>query len=102
MTDLSILNGKRVLIVDDEPDIIESIEDQLDMCDIKSATTADTAKQLIEAEDFDITVLDIMGVNGYELLSIANEKGIPAVVPTPDGEGGSDREGAKWCRSICS
>jgi DNA-binding NtrC family response regulator len=82
MADLSILNGKKVLIVDDESDIIESIEDQLNMCDIQSATTADTAKKLIESEDLDIVVLDIMGVNGYELLSIANEKGITAVMLT--------------------
>ena len=82
MAELSILNGKKVLIVDDETDIIESIEDQLNMCEIQSATTADTAKQLIETEDFDIAVLDIMGVNGYELLSIANKKGITAVMLT--------------------
>ena len=82
MADLSILNGKKVLIVDDETDIIESIADQLDMCDIQSATTADIAKKLIVAEDFDIAVLDIMGVSGYELLPIANEKGITAVMLT--------------------
>ena len=82
MVDLSILKGKKLLIVDDEPDIIDSIVEQLDMCIIQSATTSDSAKQLLEAANFDIAVLDIMGVNGYELLSIVNEKGITAVMLT--------------------
>lgn len=82
MAEANILNGKKILIVDDEPDIIETIEELLDMCDVKSATSFETAAQLLESSTFDIAVLDIMGVNGYELLSIAKTKKITAVMLT--------------------
>jgi len=82
MAESNILNGKKVLIVDDEPDIIETIEELLDMCDVKSSTSFETAVQLLESSTFDIVVLDIMGVNGYELLSIANKKKITSVMLT--------------------
>lgn len=82
MTDLSVLKGKKILIVDDEVDIVESIEELLDMCDVSSSTSFETAKQLLESKPFDIVVLDIMGVDGYELLSIAKQKGITAVMLT--------------------
>jgi len=82
MSKSNILNGKRVLIVDDEPDIIETIEELLDMCDVSSSTSFETAKQLLESSTFDIAVLDIMGVDGYDLLSIAKQKGITTVMFT--------------------
>jgi len=78
----NILNGKKILIVDDEPDIIETIEELLDMCDVKSATSFEAAAQLLESSTFDIAILDIMGVNGYELLSIAKTKKITTVMLT--------------------
>ena len=82
MTNLIILNEKRVLIVDDEPDIIESIQDSLDMCYVDVASTFDSAKYFLTSNKYDVAILDIMGVKGYELLSIANERGIPAVMLT--------------------
>ena len=82
MANYSILEGKKVLIVDDEPDVLESIEDLLDMCDIDAASDYDTAKQHLESNNYDIVVLDIMGVNGYELLAAAKNKNIPAVMLT--------------------
>ena len=82
MAEENILNGKKILIVDDEPDIIETIEELLDMCDVKSATSFEAAAQLLESSTFDIAILDIMGVNGYELLSIAKTKKITTVMLT--------------------
>jgi DNA-binding NtrC family response regulator len=82
MADLNALNGKKVLIVDDESDIVESIEELLGMCDVSSSTSFETAKKLLESGTFDIAVLDIMGVDGYDLLSIANQKGITTVMLT--------------------
>ena len=32
MSDTSLLDGKRVLVVDDEPDILEVLEELLEMC----------------------------------------------------------------------
>ena len=77
-----ILNYKRVLVVDDEPDVLESLEDALPMCDVVKATSFEEAKRIIENEYLDMAVLDIMGVNGYGLLEIAKQKGVPAVMLT--------------------
>ena len=82
MADTKILEGKKVLIVDDEPDVLEALEDALDMCDIDTAADYDTAKQLLESKTYDIAVLDIMGVDGYELLAFTGRRGIPAVMLT--------------------
>ncbi len=78
----SPVKGKKVLIVDDESDILEVLEELLDMCDVTKASSFGEAKRLLASRDFDIAVLDIMGVNGYELLELANRKKIPAVMLT--------------------
>jgi DNA-binding NtrC family response regulator len=82
MSDTRLLKGKKVLIVDDEPDILEVLEELLDMCEVVKASTFEQASNLMETGAFDIAVLDIMGVNGYALLDIAKKKGIPAVMLT--------------------
>ena len=80
MTD--ILKGKRILIVDDEPDVIETLCVLLDMCVIDSAQDFETAEKLLQEKDFDAAVLDIMGVKGYDLLQIARERSVPALMLT--------------------
>lgn len=82
MQENGMLDGKRILVVDDERDIVESVEDVLEMCEIDSAMDFETAQNLLETKTYDVAVLDIMGVNGYDLLKIANGKGIPAVMLT--------------------
>jgi len=82
MSDTSILDGKKVLVVDDEPDILEVLEELLEMCDVVKASTFEKAKELLESQNFDIAILDIMGVDGYGLLDIANKRDIPAVMLT--------------------
>jgi DNA-binding NtrC family response regulator len=76
------LKGKRVLIVDDEPDVLEILEDLLDMCEVAKATNFEDAKTLLETQHFDLAILDIMGVSGYYLLGIANDKKVIAVMLT--------------------
>lgn len=77
-----ILKGKRVLIVDDEEDILDFLVELLDMCKIDTASTFEEAKELLEKNFYQITVLDIMGVRGYELLDIAKRRDIPALMLT--------------------
>jgi len=77
-----ILKGKRVLIVDDEPDILETLVEILDMCFIDTAPNFETAQKFLNRNQYDLAILDIMGVNGYELLKMTNEKGIPALMLT--------------------
>ncbi len=81
MTDISLEN-KKVLIVDDEPDVLDSLEELLDMCTVVRAQTFEGADQLLEEQPFDIAILDIMGVDGYQLLETANKKGIVTVMLT--------------------
>ena len=76
------LTGKKVLIVDDEHDILETLEDLLSMCETVKASTFDEAETLLETQEFDIAILDIMGVNGYQLLEIAKSKNIITVMLT--------------------
>jgi DNA-binding NtrC family response regulator len=82
MTDLNVLKGKRILVVDDEPDILETLIDLLDMCFVETAQEFATAEKSIRKGNYDAVILDIMGVDGYKLLKIATEKGIPAVMLT--------------------
>lgn len=82
MNATDILNGKRILIVDDEPDVLESLSELLDMCRIDTAADFESAEKLLTREKFDVAVLDIMGVQGYDLLEIANKNGIPAIMFT--------------------
>lgn len=82
METTKMLQGKRVLIVDDEPDILDSLTELLSTCMIDRASTFEEGKQLLETYSYDVVVLDIMGVKGFELLQIANERGIPALMLT--------------------
>jgi DNA-binding NtrC family response regulator len=77
-----MLRGKRLLIVDDEEDVLNVLVELLDMCKIDTASSFEQAKQLLETEPYDIAVLDIMGVKGFDLLEIANSKGIPGLMLT--------------------
>ncbi len=51
-----------------------TLEDLLSMCDTVKAAIYNEAKDLLEMQDFDIAILDIMGISGYDLLEIAVEK----------------------------
>lgn len=77
-----ILKGKKILIVDDEPDILESITELLDMCQTETALDFETGAQLLGMYPYDMVILDIMGVNGYGLLEIAKQNNIPALMLT--------------------
>ena len=76
------LDGKKILIVDDEPDIIDTLKELLTMCEISSASNFEKAKEKLESQYFDFAILDIMGVEGYKLLDIAKQKDVIAVMLT--------------------
>ncbi len=82
MVDQDKLTGKRVLLVDDEPDILEALKEVLSMCVIKTASSFEESKHLLKYSNFDIAVLDIMGVDGYNLLEIAIKRNIIAGILT--------------------
>lgn len=95
------IRDKRVLIVDDEPDVLDLLEELLPMCDVVKASSFDEAKDLLELQYFDIAILDIMGVKGYKLLEIANKRKVMAVMLTahalsPEDTVRSLKEGAAY------
>ena len=77
-----IVKGKRLLIVDDEKDVLDALTELLDMCRLDTASSFEQGKELLESKYYDVAVLDIMGVKGYELLEIANSREIPALMLT--------------------
>ncbi|MFN3535644.1 MAG: response regulator [Desulfatiglandales bacterium] len=76
------LKDKRILIVDDEPDVLDTLEEYLEGCRLFRASSFQEAKEILETQELDLAILDIMGVDGYRLLDLANKKGIPAVMLT--------------------
>jgi DNA-binding response OmpR family regulator len=99
MTVKNLLDGKRVLVVDDEPDVLDTLADLLPMCEIVKASNFKEASNYLETEYFDLAILDIMGVEGYELLEIANKRKVTAVMLTahalsPENVVKSYKEGA--------
>jgi len=78
----SPLKGRKILVVDDEPDVLTTVAEILDMCHVDKANDFDTALRLINKNKYDAVVLDIMGVNGFELLKNAVLRGFPAVMLT--------------------
>ena len=82
MTTRNLLEGKKILAVDDEADVLEVIVDTLDMCEVDKATTFDEAKRKMDAVTYDLAVFDIMGVDGFKLLEIARGKGILSIMLT--------------------
>ena len=69
---LDVIHGRRVLIIDDEPDVAELIADQLTPLDIEAiiTTSGTEALTLMRREHFDAVTLDILmpGIDGFEVL----------------------------------
>jgi CheY-like chemotaxis protein len=82
----SILNGKSLLAVDDEPDVLTVIEEEImdacPKCTFDKATTYEEAAEKLESNYYDVVILDIMGVNGFILLNIAVKKNLKVVMLT--------------------
>lgn len=100
MDNKKILEGKRLLIVDDEQDVVETLKDLLDVCRVDTAADFKTAEKLLNQNKYDVAILDIMGVKGYDLLETANKNGVPALMLTahalsPEDFGKSISGGAK-------
>ena len=81
----SILNNKRVLAVDDEPDVLETLKEHLEDFDgliFDTAQDYETGYHLLRSWTYDVVILDIMGVRGFDLLNAACALGYPAVMLT--------------------
>ena len=76
------IEGKRILVVDDEVDVLDSVIGLLSMCRVDSARTFDEARDKLENNFYDIVILDIMGVDGFQLLKIARRKELLTIMLT--------------------
>jgi DNA-binding response OmpR family regulator len=79
---VSFIKGKHILAVDDEWDIIETIQEILDEAKLDFAQDYKTASEKIRQKQYDLAILDIMGVNGIKLLEECIEHNIPAIMLT--------------------
>jgi DNA-binding response OmpR family regulator len=82
MQNKSYLAGKRILAVDDEEDILASIEDILQDTSVDCAATYESGSEKIKNNKYDLVILDIMGVNGLKLLEESVDRNFPTVMLT--------------------
>jgi DNA-binding response OmpR family regulator len=82
----SILKGKIILTVDDEPDVLEILKEEITAacgkCFIHQATTYELAQEYLLSYTYDLITLDIMGVRGFDLLKKAVIRGFPVAMIT--------------------
>jgi DNA-binding response OmpR family regulator len=82
----SVLNGMKVLAVDDEPDVLDTLKEiillEAPECKIETATRYEEACKRLTTRLYDLVILDIMGVQGFDLLKIASDRDFPSVVLT--------------------
>jgi len=82
----SILNGKTILAVDDEPDVLDVLEEEIladcPNCTFDKATTYKQASERMASWTYELVILDIMGVRGFDLLKRAVAHNFPVVMLT--------------------
>jgi CheY-like chemotaxis protein len=82
----SILNGKSILAVDDEPDVLAVLEEEIreacQNCRFDKASTYEEAVARMISSTYDVVVLDIMGVRGFDLLELAVSINFPVAMLT--------------------
>ena len=95
------MNEYRVLIVDDEEELVTTIAERLQIRGIQAQTATDgeTALQMIEADPPQVVVLDVMmpGMGGIEVLQRmkAQNLKIPVILLTGYGSTEQGMEGMK-------
>lgn len=69
-------------MVDDEPDVLEIVVDLFESSQIITAGNFEDARRKIAEKSFDLAILDIMGVNGFDLLKACRAAKLPAAMFT--------------------
>jgi DNA-binding response OmpR family regulator len=84
----SILMGKRILAVDDKPDLLAVLEKEIleacPDCKFETATTKQEASEKMMSWTYDAVILDGMGSRDVALLNLALVRNFPvAMLTTP-------------------
>ena len=83
---VSMLDGKRILAVDDEPDVLTILKDEIleaaPKCTLGKAMTYEEAIEKLKSQPYDVVILDIMGVRGFDLLDLAVKSNMKVVMLT--------------------
>ena len=82
----SILSSSRILAVDDEVDVLDMLEEEIlevcPNCIFDRSPTHEEAFEKITSGTYDLVILDIMGVRGFDLLELAASRDLPVVMLT--------------------
>jgi DNA-binding response OmpR family regulator len=82
----SVLDRKRILAVDDEPDVLNILEEEIRIaapkCKFEKASTYEEAVKKLESQNYDAVILDIMGVRGFDLLDLAVKRNLRVAMLT--------------------
>jgi len=83
MENKQAMEAKKVLVVDDEIDVLEALEELLeDDYVVDTASSFEEAVSCLKSETYDVAILDIMGVRGYDLLEATQTMKIPTLMLT--------------------
>ncbi len=85
MQNSEVLRGKFILVVDDEQDVLDIIREELSdipNVSLHTATTFEKGMEYLVSYSYDLVVLDIMGVAGFDLLKRAVDANRPVVMLT--------------------
>jgi DNA-binding response OmpR family regulator len=92
------MKNLKILLVDDEEEFVTTLAERLELRGLQSrvALNGEAALQMIEAETFQIVILDVMmpGIGGFEVLRRikAQHPQLPVILLTGRG---SEKEGVK-------
>jgi len=80
----NLLKGNQILAVDDEQDVLDILREELDEYGVEfdSASSYEEGIQRMASLTYDLVILDVMGVRGFELLEYAAAKQISVVMLT--------------------
>ncbi len=82
----SPLKDQLILAVDDEEDVLALIKEEIleacPNCRFDQASTYERAVDLLVSWTYDLVILDIMGVRGFDLLDLAVKRNLPVVMLT--------------------
>lgn len=82
----SILDGKKILAVDDESDVLAVLEDEIleasPNCQFEKTTSYEEATDKLQSSTYDLVILDIMGVRGFDLLDLAVKRNFKVAMLT--------------------